>query len=280
LKRPSSEIGLRIFGQPVRIVTDDSSVQAIFSACYSAFLCPPIELKDSVFELAVRDRRSDAGWTVVHGDFHEDCEDIASLVYVVEKELTLELQRKRPDLFFLHGAALNANDRCVVIIGESGAGKSTLCWALCNAGLSYMSDELAPIDIDRMQVEPYPHAICLKKVAAGMPDLPARTIRTEATMHIPTEAIPSGVRKEPSRFGIVVFLKPADQHTQPTLVEMSNSEAAARFYANGLNQLAHEREGLAAAARLAAAGRCFSLARGDLNDMRDELLQLISPQSP
>ena len=111
--------------------------------------------------------------------------NLCGLDDVIEKTLTIELQRHRPELFFLHAAVVSAKGRCVVIAGESGAGKSTLCWDLCNAGFKCMSDELAPVDLDTMQVEAYPHAICLNRIVEHMPALPNETIRTDSTMHIP-----------------------------------------------------------------------------------------------
>ena len=272
-KSALNEIELQIFGQPARILTDDAFVAGTISACYSDFLRPIQVLDGAPVELKVFQRRSEIKWSVVHGDATEVCRDLADLIYVVEKTLTIELQHRRPDLFFLHAAVVSAKGRCVVIAGESGAGKSTLCWDLCNAGFKYMSDELAPVNLDTMQVEAYPHAICLKRIAKDMPTLPNETIRSESTMHIPVEAIPGGVERAPSDIDTIVFLQSSGGFAAAQLAEMPQSEAAARFYANGLNQLAHERDGLQAAARLASAGTCFTLARGGLGDMRKELMR-------
>nr|AFI78768.1 HPr kinase [uncultured bacterium ws198A12] len=266
------KIELQIFGQPVRISTDDQSVAGSISACFSAFLRPIQDFDGTPIKLTIRKGQPTFQWSVTQGNTSAICSDLADLIYVVEKTLTIELQRHRPELFFLHAAVVSAKGRCVVIAGESGAGKSTLCWDLCNAGFKYMSDELAPVNLDTMQVEAYPHAICLKRIMEHMPALPNETIRTDSTMHIPVEAIPGGFERTPSDIEAIVFLKRSDRDVVPQLTEMAKSEAAARFYANGLNQLAHERDGLKAAARLAATGSCFTLARGSLGDMRKELL--------
>ena len=273
MRRALNEIELKIFGQPARLSTDDPSVTGVLSACYSAFLRPIEDANATPVEIRVTRGAADSEWSVSHRDEHVTCRDLADLIYFVEKMLTIELQHRRPDLFFLHAAALSANGRSVMIIGESGAGKSTLCWDLCNAGLSYMSDELAPINLESMEVAPYPHAICLKRIAEHMPALPEETIITEATFHIPAEAIPGGVERVPSAIDMIVFLQLPDDHDAPRLTEMPRSEAAARFYSNGLNQLAHARDGLQAATKLAAAGRCFTLARGKLSDMRSEVIR-------
>ena len=267
------KIELQILDQPARISADDPTVLGKISACFSAFLRPIQDFDGTVIDLTIRSRLSESEWSVNLDGNSVICQDLADLIYVVEKTLTTELQLRRPDLFFLHAAAISSEGRCIVISGESGAGKSTLCWDLCNAGFKYMSDELAPLDLDTMQVEAYPHAICLKRITAHMPALPNETVGAESTMHIPVEAIPGGVERVPATIDMIVFLENPETPAAPRLTEMPQSEAAARLYSNGLNQLAHERDGLRAATKLAAAVDCFTLARGSLSDMRNELMR-------
>ena len=50
--------------------------------------------------------------------------------------------------------------------------------------------------------------------------------------------------------------------------EISRSEATAHLYAKRLNQLTHERDGLAAASRIVAAANCFSMSRMEPVAMR------------
>ena len=262
------KIELQIFDQTARISADDPTVLGKISACFSAFLRPIQDLDGTAIDLTIRSGLSESEWSVSHNGNSLICRDLADLIYVVEKTLTIELQHRRPELFFLHAAVVSENGRCIVTSGESGAGKSTLCWDLCNAGFKYMSDELAPLDLDTMQVEAYPHAICLKRITAHMPAFPKETIRTESTMHIPVEAIPGGVERIPATINMIVFLEKPESSAAPRLTKVPRSEAAARLYSNGLNQLAHERDGLQAATKLAAAADCFTLARGRLSDMR------------
>ena len=49
------------------------------------------------------------------------------------------------------------------VLGKTGAGKSTTAWGLLHHGFSYLSDELAPIDLETLEVLPYRHALCLKR---------------------------------------------------------------------------------------------------------------------
>jgi hypothetical protein len=171
-------------------------------------------------------------------------------VYFLEKALTIELQKIRRDLLFVHAAAISFHGRCTIVAGESGAGKSTLCWGLCNEGGAYMSDELAPVDLTSMEVEPYPHAICLKHIAEGGYAAPPLALDTERTMHIPVEAIPGAIEMRTRMVQNVVFLVNDDQLTETNAIEIGAPEAAMRLYVNSLNQLAHEKDGLAAVSRI------------------------------
>src|SRR5262249_49284843 len=72
----------------------------------------------------------------------------ADFLYALEKEITIQAQIRRPDLYFVHSAVLAFEGRTVLLIGEPGAGKSTLTWALLHHGFDYLSDELAPIDLN------------------------------------------------------------------------------------------------------------------------------------
>lgn len=219
---------------------------------------------------------SGSTWIVRGGEESEDCESIADVVYFVEKILTIELQLLRPDLYFLHAAAIALDGNVTLLVGESGAGKSTLCWDLCHAGFSYLSDELAPVSIDTRAVEPYPHAICLKAVAEGIPPIPSASIQTSRTLHIPTEFIPHVNNAGPFVLGAIVFLRKTAESDSPSpnIGPLDSSEAAARIYANALNQLAHEREGLSAAVTLAKTVSCYQLDRQPIADMRRQVTLL------
>jgi len=50
--------------------------------------------------------------------------------FLLEKELTIELQKIRRELYFLHAAALSLADKAFLNRGSPGTGKSTTVWAL------------------------------------------------------------------------------------------------------------------------------------------------------
>jgi hypothetical protein len=186
------------------------------------------------------------------------------LLYLLEKDLTVALQLLRRDLYFLHAAALASTDSAVLVVGASGAGKSTLSWALCHHGFRYLSDELAPIDLVRLDVHAYPHALCLKAAPPEPYELPKSTLETTWTLHVPTSALPGGVG-DTARLRAIFFLESDfSRPVEPAVRPISAAAAGARLLANALNPLAHAADGLDPAIAIAQCVRRFELRPGNL----------------
>jgi hypothetical protein len=189
--------------------------------------------------------------------------DESQFLYLFEKDMTIELEKQRHDLYFIHGAALVAQERAFLLVGPSGNGKSTLAWALSHSGFAYLSDELAPIDVSTLAVSPYPHAVCLKDAPAPPYELPAEALYTTRTLHVPVHVLQGGVRTQPTPLSAIFFITYSPTAEKPVSNEISAAEATARLYTNALNPLAHPRDGLDAAAQIASAVSCLKLVSAD-----------------
>lgn len=117
--------------------------------------------------------------------------DDYEFLFLFEKEMTSETQKLRPDLYFVHSAILELHGHALALVAPSRYGKSTTTWALLHHGLSYASDELAPIELTTMQVHPFPHALCLKSMPSNDYALPRESIYTTCTAHIPANQLPA-----------------------------------------------------------------------------------------
>lgn len=185
--------------------------------------------------------------------------DTAEFLFLFEKDLTLELQRCRQDLFFVHAAAVEINGSSAIITAPSGTGKSTTTWGLLHQGFRYLSDELAPIDLDTMTVCPYPHALCLKDEPPPPYSLPPGTLRTAKTLHVPVESLPAQAVQQPVPLVATFFLNRDGNVDRTSIQQINAAEAAVRLFTNALNPLAHHGDGLDAAIRVARHTRCFML---------------------
>ncbi len=204
-------------------------------------------------------------------------DNTADFIYFFEKDLTLELQKLRPDLFFLHSAALTFNTKTILIIGHSGAGKSTTSWALTHHGFEYFSDELSPIDLNNMHVTGYPHAICVKQDPPAPFLLPQTAMVTSRTKHIPVENLAAGVAVGTAKITHIFFVHYKPEQHEVSIQAISPALASAKIYANALNQLCHEKSGLPAATKIARACDSYTLEFNNVEQACLEIRQLIRP---
>src|SRR5262245_22743277 len=103
--------------------------------------------------------------------------DDGDFLFQMEKEITIEVQKRRSDLYFLHAAVLDYNGLGLMLVANSGGGKSTTTWALCHHEFRYLSDELAPIDLKTLEAFPYSHALSLNRDPPSPYSTPTETIR-------------------------------------------------------------------------------------------------------
>jgi hypothetical protein len=190
--------------------------------------------------------------------------NLGDLLYAIEKDLTVSLQRIRADLYFLHAAVVEWRGRAIVLAAASGRGKSTTAWALLHHGFGYLSDELGPVDVGALLVHPYPHALCLKQPPPAPYGLPAAALHLGRRIHVPVPHLPAKCVKQPLPLGAVLLVCHVPALTAPTLRRLSMAEASVRIYTTALNALAHPDRGLAPAMRIARSVPCFEVATAGL----------------
>jgi hypothetical protein len=216
--------------------------------------------------------RTAAGYTVFSRDTGESTHpDADTLLFHIDKDVTIWLQLERRDLFFVHAAAIARGSQVVVLTAPSGTGKSTFVLSLVENGCEYLSDELAPIDLHTLAVEPYPHALCLKSPPPAPFELPPNTVRCGRRYHVPLAGPSDRVR---TLAGLVFIRRDKERFEQ--LRPISAGSAAARLMANALNPLAHPGDGLDVAVTLSQAVPCFELDVLDLAGAGREIERLFS----
>jgi len=261
---------LIIFNKIVRIDSQNTFIHEIVLKNYGAFndndCLNGTESTFSDLHYELKQGKDKLTYTIVRNKnkiIH--CEDLGMFVYCLEKDMTIELEKLCSSLFFLHGAALEKNGEVLLLTGRSGAGKSTTTWGLLNNGFNYLSDELAPVNLELMHVTPYPHAVCLKKPPPLYP-LPNDILKTNRTMHVPTALLPGDTHLKAFPLTKIIIVEFSADNLNPELTNLSPASACMNIYSNGLNQLAHENDGLTAASRIAENCECYSLAAASLDD--------------
>jgi hypothetical protein len=249
--------------QLVQVSCDDGALQDLVLADLGAMSVPS---SDRAAELHyVITSAENNGYAVsCRGQPAITLADEADLLFRLEKDLTVALQMLRPDLLFIHAAALAKDGMVCLLVGESGHGKSTTAWGLLHHGFRYLSDELGPLDLRSMQVLPYPHALCLKQPPPPSYPLPVGSLDLGDTLHVPVPLLPCATAG-PCELGAVLFVRYRDDLDAPVLHPMTAAQASARLYVSTLNALAHPAHGVDAVVRVAASVPCYSLACTDLS---------------
>jgi len=191
--------------------------------------------------------------------------DRGELLFAFEKDVTVELQKLRRDLFFLHAASVDTPEGAVLFVGPSGAGKSTLVWWLVRNDFGYMSDELAPVCLERMWVHAYPRAFGLKERPPPPGKLPRTVLETSRGFHVRVEQVGGRTCPAPRPIRAIFFLEPgAALRGQPTVRVAGVARASVHLLANALNPLCHPADGLDAALAISRSAPCYELRAAEL----------------
>ncbi|MFO1206184.1 MAG: hypothetical protein U1E63_10720 [Burkholderiales bacterium] len=257
-------LSIALLDRRIRFESAFSSIFQILASSFGAVVAPDAIARSDVLTYEVR-VASDSRSFVLYcqGEHLLDAATPDDLLFGIEKSLTVELQKRRPDLYFLHAAAVERKGKAFVLAADSGKGKSTTTWALLHHGFRYLSDELSAIDLQSMRVFPYPHALCLKQRPPAYP-LPPSTIDLGRTLHVPVDSLPGEVVTEPLPLGGLFLVRYRPDLKTPELHSVSPAEAGARLYLTALNALSHSSRGLDAAIEIAARVPCYAIHSADL----------------
>ena len=81
---------------------------------------------------------------------------VAQLLPLLKDEVRLQFMRSRPDLLWLHAAAISREDNAVLLCAPSGQGKSTISTKLTDRSWKFLSDDIAPVRMEGDKVLPFP----------------------------------------------------------------------------------------------------------------------------
>jgi len=262
-------VALRACDSTFHIRCADEAIAAIVEVAFGGLIVPCSGLHSEVtgcYQIERCNSNTAQGFCV--RDFNRVCaqvEDTDALLWHLDKSLTLALQYGRPDLYFLHAAAVALAGGVSVLAAPPGTGKSTMTLGLLERGFTYLSDELAPIDIRRRLVHHYAHAVGLKSPPPEPLHLPQGTVAIGSRFHVPTCRFRGAGLSEES-LPLVAFIFPERSSESPAKCRrISPSVATVHLLANALNARAHSNDGLDAAVTLARLVPCFQINTRDVS---------------
>jgi len=256
---------LDIVGLTITIDCPPQPVRALLEAGFAAMAVRRAPERPS-FAYGIDHAPDGAGYTVARrdGGVRQLAATPAEAVLLLESDLTLELQRRRSDLCFLHAAAVERGGRAYLLAAESGAGKTTTTWGLLQHGFRYLTDELSALDLATMLVHPYPYALSFKTPPPDGYPLPEGSVELGRLVHLPTRCLPAPPLQQPAPVAGALLIRFDAARSAPQLRRLSASEAGAHLYVAILNALSHGGQGLDAAIVLAGRVPCFALDAADL----------------
>ena len=202
------------------------------------------------------------------------------LLALLDDDLVVSLQHLHPELYFLHAAVLTRNELAFLFPAPAGSGKSTLAWALLQHGFGYVSDELAPLDLDSLKVLRFPRPLCLKQEPPMGYEIMTPTLTTERAIHISANDLPAAPASKNLPVAGIFFPRYHHEHADSVPRRVSPARATTRIYVNCLNALAHPASGLAAAESLATRLPCFELATANLDEACRGVCQVVDELVP
>src|SRR5882724_660601 len=219
-------IELSVFDCDIRVECMDIQAESLLNSNYGWFKQP---VEDAQITYRITRQRAAEGLLIArNGACLELARDDGDFLYMFEKDMTIETQKLRPDLYFVHAAVLELDGRALALVAPSGYGKSTTTWGLLHHGFKYLSDELAPVHLTTMRVHPFPHALCLKAVPSEEYPLPKETIYTTYTAHVPIACPPGETTRQTIPLEAIFFVRFIGEISEPVLKPIGKAEAAAR----------------------------------------------------
>src|SRR4051794_22538000 len=121
-------VDLSVYGCDIHVECMDDKTESLLNRIY---VCFKRSIKEGQITYRVaRDRTSEKYLIERAGILLELANDDGEFLYKFDKDLTIETQKLRSDLYFLHAAVLQLEGRALALIAPSGHGKSTTTWGL------------------------------------------------------------------------------------------------------------------------------------------------------
>lgn len=154
-RRPETAQFIEFDGMQLEIRSEIVEVNELVKTVFEHMLVPASVKSAGV----IRVMESESGYVVASAEetpFQHD--QLENLLELVRDEVRLQFTRARPDLLWLHAAAVERNGVALLLSGPSGQGKSTLSTRLCERGWRLLSDDISPTSMNADIVFPFPQA--------------------------------------------------------------------------------------------------------------------------
>ncbi|HUQ19069.1 MAG TPA: hypothetical protein VM099_05600 [Gemmatimonadaceae bacterium] len=244
-------------GQQIVIRSDDADIIDFVSRTYEHMLVPRATSIVAVLDT----RRNNADYFLQSQDDTDNASDLVSISRYLRREIQQRFIGARSDLLWIHAGAVVRNNKCLLIPAPTAHGKSSLVIELCQTGWCMLSDDLAPVRINTLEVLPYPERPVRRLY-------PGRDVSREELTAIGRESVPispGAICHSPAIIGGVVFPRfRSDKNAE--LIRLSPGETALQLVGNCTNFADHNGVAVSAAGTIAGSVPGHRLIYGKLSD--------------
>jgi hypothetical protein len=198
----------------------------------------------------------------------------AEMLPYVEWAINWEVPKVHPRFLQFHASAMEFEGRRVIFPAPSGHGKSTLTAGLLARGWRYLCDEFALVDVETLELQPYPRAICIKKPSHAVINglglsLHDRQYHFKGSKgyvgYVDPRSASDDAVGSPGPVRFVIFPKYV-AGAEPRLTPISRADAAFALHGVCFNLLGCRAVALDVIAEMIRGAACFRLASGEINE--------------
>lgn len=271
---------LKILDSRFRVASDDPRMSEALALLWEPFLTRSDG--DRAGEMEFRVLRVAEGWSVETDDYPGgQSPDPWTVLSVLRNLLSGRAIRSAESIVPLHGAAVERDGKVLVLSGPARSGKTTLMLALLEAGWTYVTDDLIPIDPESLTAAPFPKPLSIRDPGlwerftsrwAVPPWLPP----PDQVGLVPPSAFPG--HPEPYVPDVLLFPR-YEPGGQPALEALSSAAAVARA-ADNLHVPSADPATLKALARLGTTVSAYAAGYGSTEKALELLEKCLAARQP
>jgi len=243
-------------GQQLEVVTDIPASRDFFERTYRPMLVSALTASAGRLEAL----KKGEGYVIRGFDTLEIEEERSADSFndYLRRQVLFLFIKARPDLLWIHAAAVERNGSALLLVGPSGQGKSTLSTRLCEKGWRLLSDDAAPIRMGSNEVLPFLQSPHRRKPSEREMQANELGLDDKEEVVIPH----SSLRRDPATVKAIVF--PVFKHGASADLTLSPpGEAALDVLRNNTNFVDHKEDAVARVASLSRAVQMYRLSYGD-----------------
>ncbi len=160
----------------------------------------------------------------------------SDMMAVLSRAVVRAFIRARPDLVWLHAAALHVEGSALILVGAWGRGKSSMSASLIRRGWTYLSDDIVAIDPDTMAIYPFAKTLRVRQN-------PGRPLDAERVAQLRKDDVqlqPTDIADGPAVCRGVIF--PRFGHESPNQLEPCQTSVAVLQLLEGCLSFSHHTE--------------------------------------